>query len=182
MWHPYTLKLKISRARARETIHQTTTFKFPSLQLAKLYMSLFLHQTTTNHDKFLFSAGCICLYSYIKPQHLLFSSSIYNVVYVSIPTSNRNTTGNSKSKNSLYMSLFLHQTTTLFAFLFEHELLYMSLFLHQTTTLKSWNIFTMKLYMSLFLHQTTTNISNERYHSLLYMSLFLHQTTTRGLY
>ena len=80
----------------------------------------------------------------------------------------------------LYMSLFLHQTTTCSGGDGFRQLLYMSLFLHQTTTQDALNIICGQLYMSLFLHQTTTADEVHSYDNRLYMSLFLHQTTTRG--
>ena len=57
-------------------------------------------------------------------------------------------------------------------------MLYMSLFLHQTTTVSSLSAWVLTLYMSLFLHQTTTGNLLCKQFTLLYMSLFLHQTTT----
>ena len=82
---------------------------------------------------------CICLYSYIKPQHynvlkepgLVVYVSIptsnhnternwvapFEVVYVSIPTSNHNGGTTYNMLDKLYMSLFLHQTTTRFIIL-----------------------------------------------------------------
>ena len=99
---------------------------------------------------------CICLYSYIKPQldslRLMFIPVVYvsiptsnhnpfykrclvnQVVYVSIPTSNHNYRPLHVKSCRLYMSLFLHQTTTRPAMYLRMKLLYMSLFLHQTTT------------------------------------------------
>ena len=56
------------------------------------------------------------------------------VVYVSVPTSNHNLDGNNDKVDVLYMSLFLHQTTTIGAPWLHSIRLYMSLFLHQTTT------------------------------------------------
>ena len=99
-----------------------------------LYMSLFLHQTTTLLPIRLSRCCCICLYSYIKPQHIKDKFVSYNVVYVSIPTSNHNRYSHFKINNKLYMSLFLHQTTTWCHCAGLWNPLYMSLFLHQTTT------------------------------------------------
>ena len=83
------------------------------------------------------SAGlcCICLYSYIKPQQFVRNVKILIVVYVSIPTSNHNLIVSRIGCNPLYMSLFLHQTTTICANYKILRKLYMSLFLHQTTTI-----------------------------------------------
>ena len=97
-------------------------------------MSWFLHQTTTIYQKMIPMMCCICLDSYIKPQHgfrqrrylyccICLDSYIkpqplmcllcqYLVVYVLIPTSNHNHTMTISLVISLYMSWFLHQTTT----------------------------------------------------------------------
>ncbi len=76
-------------------------------------MSLFLHQTTTSGGVFDTVAGCICLFSYIKPQPLLMLKHLTSVVYVSFPTSNHNNAPTHEWARVLYMSLFLHQTTTI---------------------------------------------------------------------
>ena len=141
-------------------------------------MSLFLHQTTTRSSAlrrypsciclysyikpqhaqrlWLLPEGCICLYSYIKPQLWCHCHCLLVVVYVSIPTSNHNWQQVGLLQCLLYMSLFLHQTTTALESPPPITMLYMSLFLHQTTT-SSWrSCRRTALYMSLFLHQTTT--------------------------
>ena len=140
-------------------LHQTTTFELCGKGKQLLYMSLFLHQTTTIGTPYqsiqsciclysyikpqLFQTqtqkaiSCICLYSYIKPQLGLVFTDFLLVVYVSIPTSNHNTFATDMEEQWLYMSLFLHQTTTGVNIRFVALVLYMSLFLHQTTTLVS---------------------------------------------
>ena len=51
-------------------LHQTTTLCIRYISRHELYIVLFLHQTTT-HGKIAHSdAGCISYYSYIKPQPL----------------------------------------------------------------------------------------------------------------
>ena len=139
-------------------LHQTTTYCWCHRNRRRLYMSLFLHQTTTFPTKSISFACCICLYSYIKPQpgrkysfkcyvvYVSIPTSNHNhrdgilivgvVVYVSIPTSNHNSSGIYLHYFVLYMSLFLHQTTTCTSFTARGNELYMSLFLHQTTTCK----------------------------------------------
>ena len=52
-------------------LHQTTTESRHYVVPCVLYMSLFLHQTTTVQQKEKHHCCCICLYSYIKPQHRL---------------------------------------------------------------------------------------------------------------
>ena len=77
-----------------------------------LYMSLFLHQTTTSMKHAKATLCCICLFSYIKPQHYAKACIYDSVVYVSFPTSNHNNLLSRLYDFVLYMSLFLHQTTT----------------------------------------------------------------------
>ena len=78
--------------------------------------------------------GCICLYSYIKPQQSRFSWCYWYVVYVSIPTSNHNRL---RFFHRLLVVVYVsiptsnHNFGSLLAFV---AALYMSLFLHQTTT------------------------------------------------
>ena len=56
----------------------------------KLYIVLFLHQTTTKTYTDNLLAGCISYYSYIKPQQTLATRVRQQVVYRTIPTSNHN--------------------------------------------------------------------------------------------
>ena len=57
---------------------------------AKLYIVLFLHQTTTSQRLAKLPLCCISYYSYIKPQLLSTSMMFCCVVYRTIPTSNHN--------------------------------------------------------------------------------------------
>ena len=130
------------------------------------------------HTAFALLSRCICLFSYIKPQPPVDMNECGAVVYVSFPTSNHNPYDDYLSSIKLYMSLFLHQTTTMRNKDLWRTVLYMSLFLHQTTTIEVNSSGAVVLYMSLFLHQTTTMLRYYRDPITLYMSLFLHQTTT----
>ena len=100
----------------------------------RLFMGLFLHQTTTlsmyrsangrclwvfsyikpqrTHSCPFLSVSCLWVFSYIKPQ--LKTSQVYirKVVYGSFPTSNHNTWSAVVEVALLFMGLFLHQTTT----------------------------------------------------------------------
>ena len=115
-------------------LHQTTTGRRRRRHPNGLYMSVFLHQTTTIAGRHRLNDGCICLFSYIKPQlgrrllavvtvvYVCFPTSNHNsspsslfrtrVVYVCFPTSNHNMKRRTISNIRLYMSVFLHQTTT----------------------------------------------------------------------
>ena len=150
---------------------------FRSLKLL-LYIVLFLHQTTTCSDKFVFPSCCISYYSYIKPQPwdclteqqrscISYYSYIkpqrgYHqgcpaiVVYRTIPTSNHNLPVYDYPTVTLYIVLFLHQTTTASAIRDSARMLYIVLFLHQTTTIDVGILSGIELYIVLFLHQTTT--------------------------
>ena len=79
----------------------------------KLYIVLFLHQTTTYAGKGLGFGGCISYYSYIKPQPYYGLCCWIHVVYRTIPTSNHNLSRICSRTSWLYIVLFLHQTTTL---------------------------------------------------------------------
>ena len=78
----------------------------------RLYIILFLHQTTTYVRMLIDGACCISSCSYIKPQ--LASCTIINrdVVYHLVPTSNHNPSSFASNVSLLYIILFLHQTTT----------------------------------------------------------------------
>ena len=77
-----------------------------------LYIVLFLHQTTTSTSCIRLSHCCISYYSYIKPQLVLRGWHRDSVVYRTIPTSNHNSFISLLFFTSLYIVLFLHQTTT----------------------------------------------------------------------
>ena len=210
----------------------------------KLFMVLFLHQTTTEmigavqrgsclwsysyikpqlwSNKSILTASCLWSYSYIKPQ--LYVQGMYcvlcclwsysyikpqpnerivqlgvvvygpiptsnhnypgggvetwRVVYGPIPTSNHNLSFLFRLALSLFMVLFLHQTTTTYKNTVLWLKLFMVLFLHQTTTLLFSTRSFLWLFMVLFLHQTTTSWIRENNFRMLFMVLFLHQTTT----
>ena len=78
-----------------------------------LYIVLFLHQTTTTAFCSVAHFSCISYYSYIKPQLELVRFRLFVVVYRTIPTSNHNPASESSLRVSLYIVLFLHQTTTI---------------------------------------------------------------------
>ena len=104
------------------------------VQLPRLYIVLFLHQTATllhwlvqwkccisfysyikpqlRRESLLSDRRCISFYSYIKPQPLARNHRFSSVVYRSIPTSNRNIRRSVETTSTLYIVLFLHQTAT----------------------------------------------------------------------
>ena len=145
-----------------------------------LFITLFLHQTTTIVN-FYFSlkrclslysyikpqlqlsatarrGRCLSLYSYIKPQHVICQIGNIKVVYHSIPTSNHNSVPTGLLTLELFITLFLHQTTTLACDRSVRISLFITLFLHQTTTLRAAYKERFGLFITLFLHQTTTFI------------------------
>ena len=71
-------------------LHQTTTCSTLAGLPDGLYIVLFLHQTTTGQEIDLFTYCCISYYSYIKPQPIYQCPSLRSVVYRTIPTSNHN--------------------------------------------------------------------------------------------
>ena len=78
--------------------------------------------------------GCLPVFSYIKPQRNWPSCNGVRVVYQSFPTSNHNCLVHLLPHTSLFTSLFLHQTTTVYSVMVVGGRLFTSLFLHQTTT------------------------------------------------
>ena len=165
---------------------------------------------------------CICLLSYIKPQQVLENPLVLIAVYVFFPTSNHNyghghpscyfavyvffPTSNHNARDVdlnlwvLYMSSFLHQTTTRIEEAQSRIELYMSSFLHQTTTplgiyCNSYCCICLLSYIkpqllgifsvskpAVYVFFPTSNHNNLFIlfqHIKLYMSSFLHQTTTR---
>ena len=116
-------------------LHQTTTPKVSSIFMLWLYIFIFLHQTTTLAPVDPRWRGCISLYSYIKPQHIVNRFTRNRVVYLYIPTSNHNCNPSKTKILQLYIFIFLHQTTTCLLCCCCCLLLYIFIFLHQTTTL-----------------------------------------------
>ena len=108
-----------------------------------------------------FAQGClfarsILWYSYIKPQQLFATSVELPVVSYGIPTSNHNAIRVIISWCTLYLMVFLHQTTTEKTKGEQRRGLYLMVFLHQTTTRPLLHPSKNQLYLMVFLHQTTT--------------------------
>ena len=78
-----------------------------------LFISCFLHQTTTTAKVALFLNSCLYLVSYIKPQPTWWLSLNARVVYILFPTSNHNWHECRVYRVRLFISCFLHQTTTI---------------------------------------------------------------------
>ena len=78
------------------------------------------------------------------------------VVYLLIPTSNHNFRSPLCVSTMLFISWFLHQTTTWWRYFRESSWLFISWFLHQTTTFNQNLDRYELLFISWFLHQTTT--------------------------
>ena len=143
-----------------------------------LFISWFLHQTTTigtlrssfycclSLDSYIkpqqrwhrkvFPKSCLSLDSYIKPQLMVKPLPLQAVVYLLIPTSNHNWLIIMMEISLLFISWFLHQTTTPFTYTKPFCKLFISWFLHQTTTCDAYANDIQQLFISWFLHQTTT--------------------------
>ena len=65
-----------------------------------------------NPRKLIIIHGCILSCSYIKPQHSVYVLPCATVVYYHVPTSNHNYRLLWRFSDSLYIIMFLHQTTT----------------------------------------------------------------------
>ena len=147
----------------------------------KLYIVLFLHQTTTVRSDRKELSSCISYYSYIKPQPIILRNQLLYVVYRTIPTSNHNHLVTILLLIWLYIVLFLHQTTTIAttAPLPQSCISYYSYIKPQ----RSW----LPYYPFIVVYRTIPT-SNHNYleycngKKRLYIVLFLHQTTTEVLH
>ena len=99
---------------------------------------------------------CLSLDSYIKPQRTTLCVGCFAVVYLLIPTSNHNVEVEIHLAPMLFISWFLHQTTTIAGPIAAAVVLFISWFLHQTTTRYHDMTGKAQLFISWFLHQTTT--------------------------
>ena len=100
--------------------------------------------------------SCISFYSYIKPQHKPVERIILQVVYRSIPTSNRNGKHALLSPSAVVYRSIPTSNRNLLCLVIHVEALYIVLFLHQTATLAQRGEYGEALYIVLFLHQTAT--------------------------
>ena len=146
----------------------------------ELYIFLFLHQTATCTRRFSPACCCISSYSYIKPQLLCFVSTFRSVVYLLIPTSNRNFWLHFDFHNALYIFLFLHQTATpprrrLQAFCCISSYSYIK-------PQRSLGVRSRRTVVYLLIPTSNRNRSSVVGSNVkLYIFLFLHQTATIGL-
>ena len=187
-----------------------------------LFISWFLHQTTTTHTitspckrclsldsyikpqlwstTYFRSFSCLSLDSYIKPQPTLVTHRQVGVVYLLIPTSNHNSIASiimlaavvyllipTSNHNPRIELVELEGVVYLLIPTSNHNLrllqtfrkaLFISWFLHQTTTFNELVSNLSKLFISWFLHQTTTPLASLFVKPVLFISWFLHQTTT----
>ena len=77
-----------------------------------LFIILFLHQTTTLFINIWLFMSCLSSCSYIKPQRRNVHGEAEDVVYHLVPTSNHNFLAYLTYSFTLFIILFLHQTTT----------------------------------------------------------------------
>ena len=186
-----------------------------------MYLIVFLHQTTTDkrynrtHSHCILSSfyikpqpagvivrsarNCILSSFYIKPQLPTPNYSRPQIVSYRLSTSNHNSLCAFLSAKTLYLIVFLHQTTTLPACKLCCYRLYLIVFLHQTTTAKRAALIRLNCILSSFYIKPQLLIgrnvrpgivsyrlstSNHNLLSLLnvilklYLIVFLHQTTT----
>ena len=137
-------------------LHQTTT-NSPSAQRKRLlYIFWFLHQTTTRTMKHHILTSCISFDSYIKPQRILDSICLTNVVYLLIPTSNHNHAFAVACKVSVVYLLIPTSNHNL-----DHDLLRLVAVVYLLIPTSNHNELDsigmqQTLYIFWFLHQTTT--------------------------
>ena len=145
---------------------------------ARLFISWFLHQTTTQNIQLAAQESCLSLDSYIKPQLQPHIDYFSTVVYLLIPTSNHNTNSYIPQEKALFISWFLHQTTTLIEkkFLSPRCLSLDSYIKPQrdVSILVEDNVVYLLIPTSNHNHRLLQVVR-----VLLFISWFLHQTTTR---
>ena len=115
-------------------LHQTTTIVWAGIVNILLYIFWFLHQTTTYARISWRWLSCISFDSYIKPQHHSVIAVASHVVYLLIPTSNHNKTGEGKVHRYVVYLLIPTSNHNLWCAGTAPERLYIFWFLHQTTT------------------------------------------------
>ena len=120
-----------------------------------LYIFLFLHQNATHAYCFRYAGSCISSYSYIKPQLCQRCLPQLLVVYLLIPTSNRNCSFALYSSKVLYIFLFLHQTATVVRYQ-PLSVSCISSYSYIKPQLSFLELAFFELYIFLFLHQTAT--------------------------
>ena len=144
----------------------------------RLYIVLFLHQTTTSFRVFDRCICCISYYSYIKPQ-LQLSTYIYpQVVYRTIPTSNHNFQPISLNGAKVVYRTIPTSNHNEFADLGKQPTVVYRTIPTSNHNVSAYHQINVELYIVLFLHQTTTRSKYEACSIALYIVLFLHQTTT----
>ena len=159
-------------------LHQTTTHHRCCMTKTQLFIILFLHQTTTLGGVFMTNKGCLSSCSYIKPQPP--PKAIFPLLSCLSSCSYIKPQRWSSVNVSTLVVYHLVPTSNHNPSLVRSpsSLLFIILFLHQTTTvLKLWQT-AARLFIILFLHQTTTPHQGARRLLLLFIILFLHQTTT----
>ena len=93
-------------------LHQTTTLTEWCPRNMQLYLIVFLHQTTTALSRMCAALNCILSSFYIKPQPLFCHPSFCVIVSYRLSTSNHNRGTVAAYHATLYLIVFLHQTTT----------------------------------------------------------------------
>ena len=99
---------------------------------------------------------CISYYSYIKPQPIRVVIKIFFVVYRTIPTSNHNLLWHRGASQKVVYRTIPTSNHNFLNVIIKLQTLYIVLFLHQTTTPALLSMLKPLLYIVLFLHQTTT--------------------------
>ena len=109
---------------------------FPSvITILQLFIILFLHQTTTVMVALMSAICCLSSCSYIKPQLPSLLLSIRQVVYHLVPTSNHNFKGLANDVTFVVYHLVPTSNHNVQKTLISDSTLFIILFLHQTTTL-----------------------------------------------
>ena len=158
-------------------LHQTTTLLYVLLKFPKLFIILFLHQTTTSALPTRRPPRCLSSCSYIKPQQAKQKKASASVVYHLVPTSNHNERCWYNKRTSLFIILFLHQTTTLHMSKYSRKGC-----LSSCSYIKPQLTHESVIIRFVVYHLVPTSNHNSAQYLpssyLLFIILFLHQTTT----
>ena len=147
------------------------------IQEERLFLILYLHQTTTNGTCLLQRNCCFLSCIYIKPQHNLATKEDVSVVSYLVSTSNHNNLTNLVNTYGLFLILYLHQTTTVQASLSSFKGCFLSC-IYIKPQLNSVNG-TANIVVSYLVSTSNHNaIAIYPSYPLLFLILYLHQTTT----
>ena len=159
-------------------LHQTTTNISDLKTFSLLFISWFLHQTTTPCWERRFLQSCLSLDSYIKPQQLSHETDWLKVVYLLIPTSNHNVFPFWKNLVVVVYLLIPTSNHNKLSFMLSNEtVVYLLIPTSNHNQPTVWKTASRVVYL-LIPTSNHNRIVPWQSHFSLFISWFLHQTTT----